>query len=245
MEIRDATFAIHPDKAPGPYEFSASFFQANWEVVAPAVIEEIQAFFSTSSLSPSQNETHVRLIPKSTGAKRVADYRPIALCNVYFKIISKMLALRLKPVLSMIISENQSALITGRAISDNVLITHEVLQYLKTSTAQKRCTMAVKTDMFKAYDRVEWDFIRQVFKRLGFHDKWTNLIMQCLTTVSYSYLINETAQGYVKPERGIRQGDPLSPYLFILCGEVLSGPCKKQKEKGAYRGFEWLEAVQE
>ena len=103
-EVREATFAIHPDKAPSPDGFSASFFQANWEVVGPAVTQEIQMFFRSGSLSPSQNETHVRLIPKTTGAKRVADYRPIALCNVYFKIISKMLSLRLKPVLNLIIS---------------------------------------------------------------------------------------------------------------------------------------------
>ena len=99
---------------------------------------------------------------KKAGAKRVAGYRPIALCNVYFKIISKVLSLRLKPVLNMIISENQSAFILGRAITDNVLITHEVLQFLKHSKAEKNCTMAVKTDMSKAYDRIEWKFIEQV-----------------------------------------------------------------------------------
>ena len=82
----------------------------------------------------------------------MTDYRPIALCNVFFKIISKLLALQLKQVLHLIISENQSAFIPGRAIADNVLITYEVLQFLKTSHAQKRCTMAVKTYMSKAYD---------------------------------------------------------------------------------------------
>lgn len=170
-EIKEATFAIHPDKAPGPDGFSASFFQANWEVVGPAVTQKIQCFFSTGVLRTSQNETHVRLIPKITSAKTMADYRPIALCHVFFKIISKMLSIRLKPVLQIVISKNQSAFTSRRAISDNVLITHEVLQYLKTSQAQKRCTMAVKTDMSKAYDRVEWKFIAQVLHRMGFHEK--------------------------------------------------------------------------
>lgn len=94
---------------------------------------------------------------------------PIALCNVFFKIISKMLSIRLKPVLEPIISENQSAFTSGRVISDNVLITHKVLHYLKTSQAQVRCTMAVKTAMSKAYDIVEWLFLAQVMHRLGFH----------------------------------------------------------------------------
>ena len=140
-EIREATFAIHPDKAPGPDGFSASFFQANWETVGPTVIAEIKNFFSTGVIRSSQHETHVRLIPKNTGAKKVYDYRPIALCNVYFKIISKMLSLRIKPVLHAIISENQSAFTSGRAISDNVLITQETLHFLKNSKAEKRCTI--------------------------------------------------------------------------------------------------------
>ena len=235
-EIRNATFAIHADKAPGPDGFSASFFQSNWEVIGPAIVTEVQRFFTTGILSPSLNETHVRLIPKTLDATKVEDYRPIALCNVYYKIISKILTMRLQPVLCNIISENQSAFVQGRVISDNVLITHEVLQYLKTSQAEKWCPMAVKTDMSKAYDRIEWEFISQVFKRLGFHDTWTQWLMQCITTVSYSYLINDAAYGSVKPYRGIRQGDPLSPYVFILSGEVLSGLCKNAASSGELQG---------
>lgn len=236
MEIREATFTIHPDKAPGPDGFSASFFQANWEVVGPAVIQEVQGFFYTGHLRSSQNETHVRLILKHTSAKKVGDYRPIALCNVFFKIISKMLSIRLKPILEEVISENQSAFTSGRAISDNVLITHEVLNYLKNSQAQVKCMVAVKTDMSKAYDRVEWKFLDQVMERMGFHEIWRNWVMQCISTVSYSYLINDTAQGSAIPQRGIRQGDPLSPYFFILCGEVLLGLCTKEKKEGTLRG---------
>ena len=235
-EIKEATFLIHPDKAPGPDGFSASFFQSNWEVVRPAIVQEIQLFFTTGSLPISANNTQVRLIPKSTEAKKVTDYRPIALCNVFYKIISKLLSMRLKPVLCKIISENQSAFVPGRAISDNVLITHEVLQFLKTSKAEIHCTMAVKTDMSKAYDRIEWEFMAEVLRRLGFHEKWNNWIMQCIATVRYSYLINDSIHGTVIPQRGIRQGDPLSPYLFILCGKVLSGLCTKAAREGTLKG---------
>lgn len=235
-EIKDATFAIHPDKAPGPDGFSASFFQSNWETVGNAVTREIQLFFITGYLPSSMNKTFVRLIPKITTTSKVEEYRPIALCNVFFKIISKLLSLRLKPVLSSIISEHQSSFIPARAISDNVLITHEVLHFLKASKAEKRCTMAVKTDMSKAYDRVEWNFIAKVLKRLGLHDIWTNWIMQCVTMVTYSYLVNDTSYGEVRPFRGIRQGDPMSPYLFILCGEVLSGLCKNAAKNGTLQG---------
>lgn len=144
---------------------------------------------------------------------------------------------RLKPLLNSIISENQSAFVPGRAIADNVLITHEVLHYLKNSTAQKRCSMAVKTDMSKAYDRLEWDFIRLVLERLGFHRKWIAMIMQCVSTVTYSFLINGSPRGSVNPTRGIRQGDPLSPYIFIMCSEVLSGLCNKAQEDGSLTGI--------
>lgn len=205
--------------------------------MGPAIIRKIQVFFTEGSLPYSINATHIRLIPKIQSLKTVHDYRPIALCNVYYKVISKLLSLRLKPVLQEVISENQSAFVPGRAISDNVLITHEVLHFLKTSGAVKHCSMAVKTDVSKAYDRLEWSFIRAVFERMGFCNTWTNWLMECITTVSYSFLLNDEAVGSLAPQRGIRQGDPLSPYIFIICGEVLSGLCKKAQEDGLLPGI--------
>ncbi|XP_048599654.1 uncharacterized protein LOC125579830 [Brassica napus] len=105
LEVKKALFAIHPDKAPGPGGFSASFFQANWTAVGPAIVEEVRQFFITGRMPETINMTHVRLIPKNQNALKVSDYRPIALCNVYYKIISKILSLRLRPVLGSIISE--------------------------------------------------------------------------------------------------------------------------------------------
>ena len=237
LEIKEALFAIHPDKAPGPDGFSASFFQTNWDLVKPALVHEIRGFFSSGCLPDKINATHVRLIPKIHAPKSVADYRLIALCNIYYIVISKLLSIRLKPILQDSISENQSAFIPGRAISDNVLITHEVLHYLKISAAEIHCTMAVKTDISKAYDRLEWSFIKRVLERMGFCEVWISWVMQCITTVSYSFLVDNTAVGTITPQRGIRQGDPLSPYIFILCGEVLSGLCKKAQQEGTLAGI--------
>lgn len=106
-EIRKAMFSIHPDKAPGPDGFSACFFQSNWDITGPAMTLEIQAFFRRGSLPQSINSTHIRLIPKIPSLVSVADYWSIALYNVYYKIISKLLFLRLKHILHYAISENQ------------------------------------------------------------------------------------------------------------------------------------------
>ncbi|KAG7543566.1 Endonuclease/exonuclease/phosphatase [Arabidopsis thaliana x Arabidopsis arenosa] len=236
QEIREGLFDINPEKAPGPDGFSASFFHSNWAAIGDEVVNEVQEFFRTGAMPKEFNETHVCLIPKGQGAKKTSDYRPIALCNVYYKIISKVITRRLKPVISDLVAVNQSAFVPRRAISDNVLITHEMLHFLKNSEARKHCSMAVKTDMTKAYDRLEWNFIKAVLTRMGFSDKWIGWMLQCVTTVSYSFLINGSPMGSVTPSRGIRQGDPLSPYIFILCSEVLSGLCLKSQAEGKMVG---------
>lgn len=133
---------------------------------------------------------------------------------------------------------HQSGFIQGRAIADNVLITHEMLHFLKTSQATKRCSMVVKIDMSKAYDRIEWGFLRAVLEILDFQETWIDWIMECITMVSYSFLINGTPNGRVLPTRGLRQGDPLSPYIFILCTEVLSGLFQKAHTFGKLKGIQ-------
>ena len=169
---------------------------------------------------------------KGHGTEESRGLSPDRLCNTHYKIIAKVLTRRLQPLVLELISVHQSAFVKGRLISDNVLITHEILHYLQHSEARVRCGMAIKTDMSKAYDRIEWEFLRNVLVRFGFHELWISWIMTCVTSVSYSYLINGAAQGRVAPSRGIRQGDPLSLYLFILCTEVLSGLCKRAQIRG-------------
>lgn len=236
-EIKAALFSIHPGKAPGPDGFSACFFQSNWGLMGKDIVSEIREFFLSGQMPRTINETHLRLIPKILSPMKVADYRPIALCNVSYKIISKLLAKRLQPLLGDLITETQSAFVPKRAISDNVLITHEFLHYLKTSKAAKHCYMAVKTDMSKAYDRLEWDFIKLAILRFGVHPIFTEWIMQCISTVSYSFIINDASRGLVLPGRGIRQGDPLSPYIFILCSELLSSLCNLRQRNGKFKGI--------
>lgn len=176
------------------------------------------------------------LIPKIDSPSSIRDYRPISLSNVAYKIISKILAERLKSYLNGAISENQTAFIPGRLITDNVLIAHELMHSLHTKKLKTKF-MAFKLDISKAFDKVEWNFIVQIMRRMGFCNTWCQWIHKCLSTVSYSILINGEPTDIIRPQRGIRQGDPLSPYLYILCTEGLSQLIKRAINQHKLHGY--------
>jgi hypothetical protein len=235
----EVNFALHqmaPLKAPGPDGLSAGFFQSHWELMGTEVCRAVLDILNSGVMPPLLNRTHIVLIPKVRNPICVTDFRPISLCNVLYKLISKVLANRLKKILPDIISPTQSAFIPGRLITDNILAAYETLHTMHSRLSGKKSFMAVKLDMSKAYDRVEWHFLEEAMKKLGFDARWIRLVMMCVQSVQYAVVVNGVPCGEINPSRGLRQGDPISPYLFLICSEVLSSMVTQANQDGVLTG---------
>lgn len=219
VEVNHALSQLSPLKSPGPDGLPAVFFHKFWQILGSDVFSRVLNFLNNRHLPRLLHYTFVVLIPKISSPTRITEFRPISLCNVVYKIGSKMIANRLKPFLDTIISPTQSAFVPRRLITDNVLVAFEVNHYLKCRTRGKTQYMALKLDVSKAYDRIEWIFLRRMLLKLGFADTFVELIMLCVSSISYSFLLNGKQFGALQPARGLRQGDPLFPYLFICCVE--------------------------
>ncbi|KAL0290139.1 UNVERIFIED_CONTAM: hypothetical protein Sangu_2586400 [Sesamum angustifolium] len=217
-EIKDAFFDIAEDKAPGPDGYSSGFYKAAWPVIGEEVVKAILEFFTTGRLLKQVNTTILALIPKVRLPSLVSDFRPIPCCNVLYKVITKIIVQRLRSVLDKMISPSQNAFVPGRSIGDNILLAQEIFSGYNRQGLPMRC--ALKVDLRKAYDTVEWDFLSAVLHLFGFPDIFIGWIEECVTTPMFSVCINGNPTGSSRFQ-GLRQGDPMSPFLFVLIMEVL------------------------
>ncbi|KAA3482032.1 reverse transcriptase [Gossypium australe] len=200
-----------PTKAPGPNGFPAIFFQKYWHILGKEVLGFCLGVLNKGKEVDSVNMTNIVLIPKVQNPTLLVNFRPISLCSVLYKLIAKTLANRMQNVMDTCIDQVQSAFIPGRLILDNILLAYEILHTFRQKRTGKKVYMAVKLDMSKAYDRVEWDFTKEVMNIIG--------------------------RGRIfNPSRGLRQGDPLSPFLFLICSEGLSALMRTAKKNGLIRG---------
>jgi hypothetical protein len=185
------------------------------------------------------------LIPKNNDPEFLKDFWAISLCNVIYKVVVKCLVNRLRPLLHDIIEPTKSAFNLGRMITDNALIAFECLHALRNGNQKCKKVGAYKLDLTQAYDCVDWGFLEGVLKRLGFHSNWVQWVMACVTTVNYSICFNNCQLQPFKPTRGLRQGDPLSPYLFLFVVDGLSKLLQKEIAHGSLHELRFAEEARE
>lgn len=197
------------DKFPGPDDFTSEFFKTGWAIIGKDFLAPIKSFFVKEFLPKGINSTIIALIPKKDVAKGMKDYRPISYCNVLYKAISKIIANRLKCMLPNFIIWNQSAFVKGRLLMESVLLATELVKDYHKKLISPRC--AIKIDISKAFNSVQWNFVLNTLAALNFPEKFIHWIKLCITKAAFSVQVNGELSGFFNSERGLRQGCSLSP----------------------------------
>eukprot|EP00253_Pinus_taeda_P018718 PITA_18718 len=233
-EIEETVKAMKKGIAPGPDGFTVDFFQAGWHFLGKEILELVEESRMNQKVWLALNSTFYALIPKGDNLEDANGFRPIALCNVIYKIITSMMAKRLRPLLDKLISAEQTGFVEGRQILDGLVVTQEVIHSLK---AKKQKGMMIKLDLSKAYDRLSWNYLAKVLESFGFCRRWIEWIHSLISSPIFSILVNGTPSKTFSTSRGLRQGDPLSPFLFILAAEGLGRFIKKEREANKIKGL--------
>ncbi|KAJ9567392.1 LOW QUALITY PROTEIN: hypothetical protein OSB04_003358, partial [Centaurea solstitialis] len=217
-EVWEAINDCGHNKSPGPDGFTVGFLKKFWSLIKTDLLAVFEWFWDKEDLNVGCNASFLSLIPKVKSPWGLDDFRPISLIGIIYKIISKVLATRLKVVIGSLISDVQSAFVKGRSILDGVLIANEAV------------------DFEKAYDSVDWSFLLEGLESMGFGVKWRNWISACLRSSRISILLNGSPTKEFPMERGLRQGAPLAPFLFLIVAECLHIMVDEAKSKGLFKG---------
>ena len=232
-EVQAALLDLNGDKAPSPDGFTLAFWQNCWDFAKEEILDMFKEFYEQNVFLKSLNNTFLVLLPKKGGAEDLGDFRPISLLGGLYKLLAKVLANRLKKVIGRVVSPDQNAFVKGRQILDASLIANEVIDdWQKNGEKGLIC----KLDIEKAYDSINWQFLMKVMQKMGFGPKWLSWMWWCISTAKYSVMVNGVPTGFFSSSKGLRQGDPLSPYLFVMGMEVLSILIRRAVEGGFISG---------
>ncbi|GKA30743.1 RNA-directed DNA polymerase, eukaryota [Tanacetum coccineum] len=233
-EIKKAVWDCGVDKSPGPDGFTFGFYKRFWDLIGNDVVAAVKSFFDSGYFSKGCNSSFITLIPKIPDAKLVKDFRPICLIGSLYKIISKILANRIVMVLGDLVNEVQSAFVADRQILDGPFILNEVYQWCK---AKRKQSFVLKIDFEKAYDSVRWDYVDDVLSKFGFGEKWCGWIQECFRSSRGSVLVNGSPTSEFQFYKGLKQGDPLAPFIFILVMESLHLSFNRVVHAGMFQGI--------
>eukprot|EP00253_Pinus_taeda_P036438 PITA_36438 len=239
-EISNIVWSMEPDKAPGPDGFSIHFYRICWDLIKSDLLIMICGFMRKAKVGGGINSTFLALIPKEANLGSFDRYRPISLCNSSYKRVAKFLANKIKPLLQKLISPTQGGFVKGRHILDNVI---QVQEALHSSHSRKEQGMLIKLDMCNAFDRVNRSFLYKVLSSFGFNQDFINLIKACLEKIWIAPMVNGRPADFFLATRGLRQGCPLSPFLYLLMEHSLSRKMTLEKQNGNIPGIKIVKGI--
>ncbi|GAU10072.1 hypothetical protein TSUD_421240, partial [Trifolium subterraneum] len=233
-EVKAAVWDFDSYKSPGPDGVNFGFIKDFWAELRGDVMRFISEFHRNGKLTKGINSTFIALIPKIDSPQRLNDFRPISLVGSLYKILAKVLANMLRLVIGSVIYESQTAFVKDRQILDGILIANEVVDEARKF---KKDLMLFKVDFEKAYDSVDWGYLDDVMGRMSFPVLWRKWIKECASTATASVLVNGNPTEEFPLERGLRQGDPLSPFHFLLAAEGLNVLMETAVARNLFTGY--------